>query len=209
MDWINAFTAAACALSAVLAWIAKIWWSKEFAAAKDEIIRAKESQIALLEREIKSLQEMTPMKVREYYLSVKEQLSEWIETLKADLQKALEEISAKDQMIAEYKKVGGLQEEIVMRLEEERQRLQVSVSSLQAAISQKLNEHTFAVMEKSHVNLRSFLQTTSCNKNTDGLLGIASTLATWGEMENVFNTTDFQNIFKSKVIDLLGKDEKK
>jgi len=46
----------ASALAAVLAWAAKLWWSKEYAAAKDEIISAKEAQIELLKNEIETLE---------------------------------------------------------------------------------------------------------------------------------------------------------
>ena len=76
MLWIYAFAAIASSLAAVLAWAAKLWWSKEFGAAKDEIIRAREAQIGLLESEVQNLKELTPMKIREYFLSVKVQLEE-------------------------------------------------------------------------------------------------------------------------------------
>ena len=72
--------------AAILAWYAKLRWSKEFEKAKTETIKAKDAQIALLEREIKSLQDMTPMKVREYSNSVKEQLEEYNEELKKQLE---------------------------------------------------------------------------------------------------------------------------
>jgi len=34
MEWIYALSAIACALAAVLAWAAKLWWGKEYAASK-------------------------------------------------------------------------------------------------------------------------------------------------------------------------------
>lgn len=92
MDWIAIIYAAgalASALAAVLAWAAKLRWAKEYAAAKDEIIRAKESEIAALNAQIKMLNELTPMKIREYFLSVKTQLEEYIEHLQQRI-KALE-----------------------------------------------------------------------------------------------------------------------
>jgi len=92
MDWvaiIYATGALASALAAVLAWAAKLRWAKEYAAAKDEIIRAKESEIAALNAQIKILNELTPMKIREYFLSVKTQLEEYIEHLE-QRNKALE-----------------------------------------------------------------------------------------------------------------------
>jgi predicted XRE-type DNA-binding protein len=48
MSWVYAITLALTALSSLLAWAAKIWWTQEQIAAKDEIIRAKEAQVGLL-----------------------------------------------------------------------------------------------------------------------------------------------------------------
>ncbi len=70
---------------AILAWIAKLRWSKEFALAKNATIVTKDAQIEQLKDHIKVLQEMTPMKVREYFISVKEQLEEYIEKLESHI----------------------------------------------------------------------------------------------------------------------------
>jgi hypothetical protein len=53
------------AISSVLGWIAKLGWSKEYTAAKDEILEAKTAHIELLETHVKNLQDLTPMKMRE------------------------------------------------------------------------------------------------------------------------------------------------
>ena len=45
----------------------------------------KDEQIIVLEQHIKSLEEFTPMRIREYFTSVKEQLEEYIDELKAAL----------------------------------------------------------------------------------------------------------------------------
>jgi hypothetical protein len=79
--------------AAILAWIAKLRWSREFEKAKNETIKVKDARIAALEREVKSLQDMTPMKLREYFHSVKEQLEEYNEDLKKQLEQAKEENS--------------------------------------------------------------------------------------------------------------------
>ena len=68
MEWIYPVAALLSAIAAVLAWAAKLWWGKEYGAAKDEIIKAKEAQIDTLNREIQNLRELTPMKIREYFL---------------------------------------------------------------------------------------------------------------------------------------------
>jgi hypothetical protein len=134
MEWLYALAAAASALSAVLAWIAKIRWSKEFATAKDEIIRSKDAQIALLEREIQGLRELTPMKIREYFLSVRQQLEEYNETLKADLDKARDEIKCRNNELSELMRLGGDQAEKIQLLEEERDRLKEATEKLERSL---------------------------------------------------------------------------
>jgi chromosome segregation ATPase len=74
----------ASAAAAALAWVAKLRWSREYAAAKDETIRAKEAQIEGLRQQVAALQDLTPMKLREYFLSTKTQLEEYIDNLKAE-----------------------------------------------------------------------------------------------------------------------------
>ena len=103
---IYAFAALASSLAAVLAWASKLWWAKEYAAAKDETIHAKEAQIELLKTEVQNLRELTPMKLREYFRSVKEQLEEYNDELREELEAARKEIQKKEselqQMIRNY-----------------------------------------------------------------------------------------------------------
>ena len=80
-DGLSIYHAAAAflsALSAVLAWIAKLRWSKEYS-------EAKEAQIQQLNSQIKLLQDMTPMKVEQYFHSVKRQLEGQIDDLEKQL----------------------------------------------------------------------------------------------------------------------------
>ncbi|MGD1047614.1 MAG: SEC-C metal-binding domain-containing protein [Candidatus Krumholzibacteriaceae bacterium] len=91
-EWVAACTALLSAIAAVLAWAAKLWWGKEYRNAKDETIKAKDAQIAAIERELSATKELTPMKIREYFLSMKEQLEEYIDGLKADLKKKNDDI---------------------------------------------------------------------------------------------------------------------
>jgi hypothetical protein len=130
MEWVYAFAAAASALSAVLAWIAKIYWSKEFAVAKDEIIKAKDAQMALVERENLSLKELTPMKIREYFISVRTQLEENIDSLKSSLSEATKEIEIRDNQIAELIQHGGAQAEEIKRLETEKTKFEAAVNKI-------------------------------------------------------------------------------
>jgi hypothetical protein len=103
---IYAVAALASSLAAVLAWASKLWWAKEYAAAKDETIQAKEAQIELLKTEVQNLRDLTPMKLREYFLSVKEQLEEYNDELREELEAARKEIQKKEselqQMLGKY-----------------------------------------------------------------------------------------------------------
>jgi response regulator RpfG family c-di-GMP phosphodiesterase len=106
MDWkliISLITSLFSTVAAVLAWVAKLRWSKEFAAAKDEVIRAKESQIESLKNEIQILQDLSPVKVREYFVSVKTQLEEYIDLQKTQIKNAETELFQKDAQLEELR----------------------------------------------------------------------------------------------------------
>ena len=107
------------AVGGVLVYVAQLRWSKKFIAAKDEIIKSKEAElatvraqsgavsiakdeiikakdvhIALLEREIKSLQDMSSPKLKEIHLSYKDMMAKAYDTMQeqlAEAKKALEE----------------------------------------------------------------------------------------------------------------------
>jgi chromosome segregation ATPase len=99
---IYAIAALASSVAAVLAWASKLWWAKEYASAKNETIRAKEAQIELLKTELENLRQLTPMKLREYFLSVKEQLEEYNGHLRQELATAHEDIKRKDDEIRHF-----------------------------------------------------------------------------------------------------------
>lgn len=102
---ISLVTALLSSIVAILAWVAKIRWSKEFSDAKDEIIRAKESQIASLENEVRFLHELSPMKIREYFLSVRSQLEEIIDDKEVQLRKFKEELKAKENELSQLQEL--------------------------------------------------------------------------------------------------------
>jgi hypothetical protein len=69
-------------VASILAWIAKIRWSREYRdatekviQAKDAVIQSREAQIAVLSEEIAFLKDITPMKMREYIDTVQSRLS--------------------------------------------------------------------------------------------------------------------------------------
>lgn len=88
-DWKTTTTLLAT-MAAILAWVAKLRWSKEYAAAKDETIKAKEAQLVALQAQteetiktkdahlqiltgqLEHLKYLTPMKLQEYVKSIVE-----------------------------------------------------------------------------------------------------------------------------------------
>lgn len=123
-EWVYAFAALASALATALAWFAKLQWSKEFREAKDEIIRAKDAHIARLESELQLLRELTPMKMREYLLTIKTTLSEYNDELKENLDRARAEIEEKDQELTRLLSSGEAHSREVELLREKKAELE-------------------------------------------------------------------------------------
>jgi hypothetical protein len=92
MEWIQPTITILSLVGGILAWVAKIRWSKEYSVAKDETIKAKEAQMQAIERELQTYKELTPMKLKEYYLSSKELYEVQINRLEDKLKTAQEEI---------------------------------------------------------------------------------------------------------------------
>lgn len=107
MNWQTAISLTVSILStiaAILAWIAKIRWADEYAKAKDEIIKSKEEQINSLKNEIGFLRELSPMKIREYFVSVKSQLEEYNNLMEVQLGETKNELKQREQQISELQK---------------------------------------------------------------------------------------------------------
>jgi type VI secretion system protein ImpB len=140
MDWVYGVSALASALAAILAWAAKRRWSKEYAAAKDEVIRAKDEQIKVLEREIESLRRLTPMKIREYFESVTMQLEEYNNHLLSQLATAHAEVRRRNDRIAELQRSAPGQNAEIDRLASERDRLTHILEQLEPKLSFELSK---------------------------------------------------------------------
>jgi hypothetical protein len=143
MNWlllIYAIAALASALAAVLAWAAKLWWAREFGAAKDEIIKAKEAQIELLKTEVQNLTELTPMKIREYFMSVKVQLEEYNNLLQQQLHEAQLEIEQKDAAISIYSQGTHAAKNLLSGMHDEKLQLEQKAASLQDELDRVQSE---------------------------------------------------------------------
>jgi chromosome segregation ATPase len=154
MEWLQIIAAIISGLAAILAWVAKIRWADEYSKAKEEVIRAKDIQIDTFQREIQSLKNLTPMKVQEYFNSVKAQLGGYIEFLKSNLEKAVVENDELGIQIESYQSMGESYEYEISRLIEDKRRLEDQIlemkrvlESLQIEyysandITEKMNNH--------------------------------------------------------------------
>ena len=93
MEWLYLLGVVLSTLAAVLAWLAKLKWSKEFSdaknaalQAKDAALEAKDAHLHALEMQLDSLRQLDSPKIREYFLSTKAHLEEYNDTLKMQLE---------------------------------------------------------------------------------------------------------------------------
>jgi hypothetical protein len=106
MKWWGYAIVAGSILSQGLAWAAKLRWSAEYKDAKEaqvksleETIKSKDAHIALLEKEIQNLRELTPMKMREYLVTTKQTLEEYNNSLLKKIEELREERAVFEQQI--------------------------------------------------------------------------------------------------------------
>ncbi len=135
MDWLYRIITLLSVIAAILAWIAKLRWAKEYIATKDETIKAKEAQIEVLKTQIEGLKELTPPKVREYYINASKMLEEYIEKLKNQIREAQTDIEEKNIQIAKLQAEGDRQSEMLKKLEYERALIEVKAKELEAAMT--------------------------------------------------------------------------
>ena len=155
MEWINGLISFFSVFAAVLAWLAKIRWSQEYSQAKDEIIRAKEAQIELLKDEIVGLKDLTPMKIREYFLSTKLQLEEFNDKLLQQLKDANQEIEKLNTRINLMQEEGALHSEQIDKLITERDKIEKTANDLRKLMEEQKPD-IFTV--KGPVELGSFIK---------------------------------------------------
>lgn len=98
------------------------------------MVRAKEEQIKLLEKEVNNLRELTPMKIREYFLSVREQLEEYVEILQEDLRAARREVSKKEEQIGRLQNEGESHQAEVEDLRRDKERIEAASAHLQTQL---------------------------------------------------------------------------
>ena len=83
-------------LAAILAWVAKIRWSKEYSQAKDEILRLKDSENIILKDQIQRLKDFNPVVIGEFYDRSKKDYEDYIDKLK-------KQVCESEQLITDFR----------------------------------------------------------------------------------------------------------
>ena len=133
-EYLDAIAIIISSTAAVLAWIAKLKWSKEFADAKNAVIASKDAQIETLKLELDNLRQLSPPKLREYYVSMKQQLEEYNEMLQTKLSHARSEADTKTEQIESLQRKGEVQSSLLSSLQRKRDELQREAELSQAKI---------------------------------------------------------------------------
>lgn len=132
------------ALAAVLAWLAKIFWSKEYISAKNEIIKAKDAQIEQLESQVRQYKDLTPMKIREYFQSVKEQLEEYNDSLQDNLEQTKDKLEKKNDELKKLEQSDQKKSSNLEKIKKDKKDLEEQVDELEQELEKlRINEEEF------------------------------------------------------------------
>jgi hypothetical protein len=108
--------------------VAEILWSKRY---RD----AKKAEIEALRAEIEGLKEMTPNKVREYFISTKDMLGQHIDELKADLDKVNHERARQEVLVQALQSEGALRDAELRAAQAEVTRRDGEIAALKSSIA--------------------------------------------------------------------------
>lgn len=159
-DW-NIFITILSLLAVVVTWVAKILWARERDAARTEVLKAKDAQIETLKNELRSLgaqkdqtieaknaqivtlqgelqtyRDLTPMKIREYTVSIKQQYEEMTEALESALNQAHHQINALNDKIEQQEIESDVRESELEVLKDARARLEERTHSLEGQLGE-------------------------------------------------------------------------
>jgi chromosome segregation ATPase len=161
IPYINEIITIISLLAAVLAWLAKLRWSKEYSQAKDEIIRSKDAQIETLKLQVQNLMDLNPVKLKEYYSAVKEQLEKYNDLLKEQLAAAKKEIEIMQNSITHMKGKEEENQEKISKLSDEKEKLERNVQDLEGSLfgveTKSLNETITELPEMDSKKLRGII----------------------------------------------------
>jgi chromosome segregation ATPase len=107
--------------------------------AKEQTIEAKDAQIAALQSELQTYRDLTPMKLREYYISFKEQFEEITNLLQRQLTDAKAQIEMLNQHIKELRLEGRAKAEEAEQVTIEKARVEERALALERQIENLKN----------------------------------------------------------------------
>ncbi|MBE7386256.1 MAG: hypothetical protein F6J95_033310 [Leptolyngbya sp. SIO1E4] len=150
--------------AAVLAWAAKLQWSKEFKEAKEaqvralkgqidslrfaheERLKAKDEQIATLEKKLKSFHDLNSEKIREFFEYTKSQLESYNDNLASRVKELEDSIEDKEKLIRTFSKNQSNHEQELEVLKSQKVYLQAKLESVER---EKINVEAVEVAVES------------------------------------------------------------
>lgn len=135
MEWMNGVITLLSIVAAILAWAAKLRWSKEYREAQDKIVEAKDAQIEVLREQIKGLREMTPAKLVEYRQLMQMELEAYNDRLLDQVSIAESVIGEKDGKLSEMQARESTDAAAIAQLVSEKEELEGAVQELRDQFS--------------------------------------------------------------------------
>lgn len=127
IDLIYSLAVLASALAAILAWIAKIRWSREFK-------EAKEAQIEMLREQISTLERLSPPVLLGWVESVERIAEKQIATLENQIQEREEDLRQSQQDIEQLVRQDQIRYEIIREAEKQRDEARAALEETRAAL---------------------------------------------------------------------------
>lgn len=121
---------------AFFAWFTKFRWSKEYRIAKDEIIKSKDAIIDELRERVNFYKEMTPMKLTEYFNSIKSALENYNDELQEELKVTKNKIDEKEKSVLQIMNTDKIKEETIKQIEKEKSVLLEETRRLENGINE-------------------------------------------------------------------------
>lgn len=135
MEYLQLAITGLSVVAAILAWFAKLRWSKEYSDAKEATIAAKDAQIQLLEKQIETYKDLSSVKLHEYLLAVRAGLEAYIDDLSRQVDVLKAESVKKDDEISKLLLLGEQKETELSRARTEKENFGRVVKALEARIA--------------------------------------------------------------------------
>lgn len=129
MDILKDLITLASIIAAILAWIAKLKWSKEYRQATDRIIEAKDAEIRVLQKQLEHLDRLNPKELGEWLEGAYRLMTNYTNQLKNQLGSA-------STRITELESAGRVKEEQLMKAKAAFNELSKQYEIIHAAINQ-------------------------------------------------------------------------